>query len=341
MGTALLRTSSSGRQDRHRILVCLDRSASAELCVPFAVSLAKTFDSNLTLVHVMQPQRENPARSASDPLAWEFSRQEAQAYLDRLQGELTEKLGFSVEARLEQGRPAERIADLAKELGAGLTVLGSHGEGAAPLWNLGSTAQQVLTQLQGSVFVARSSAGGGPSPIPHRILVPLDGSRRSESVLPTAARLAQVHGAKLLLVNVVQEPLPTALLSAAEDMLLAQSLASRLESSALRYLTLLKEQLGREGTTVEVFVMRHVNERQCLLELSERESADLIILSAHGSACSSAGSFGSVTNYLLNHSLVPLMVLQDLPEAGTRRSKDLDSEPPPPPLRASYAAERM
>ena len=339
MGTALLRTSSSSTQDRHRILVCLDRPAAAELCLPFAVSLAKTFESGLTLLHVMQPHQDQPARSASDPLAWELSRQEAEASLQRLQGSLAEELGSPVDARLEQGRPAERIADLAAEIGAGLTVLGSHGAGRGPSSSLGSTAQQVLSKLQGSVFIARASSGAGPSPIPRRILVPLDGSRRSESVLPTAARLAETHGATLLLVHVVQDPLPTALLHTAEDLLLAQNLAGRLERSALRYLQTLKEQLGQEGNLVETFVLRHVNERQCVLELSAREGADLIILSAHGSACSSAGFFGSVTDYLLQHSLVPLMVLQDLPEAGARRSKEHDSEPPP--LRASYAAERM
>jgi nucleotide-binding universal stress UspA family protein len=321
-----------------RILVCLDRSAFSEGCLPYAVSLAKTFGSALTLLHVMQHKDAGP--QTNDALGWEVSRQEAQLYLERIEKEVTQTLGQRVNIMLEQGQPAERIVAIAQEIGADLTVLGNRGERGATAWNIGSTVQQVLAVSRSSVFIAHpsmSSMGIAPT----RILVPLDGSLRTESVLPAATRIAAAHGAELLLAHVVQEPLATALLRSPEDMAVAQNLATRLEVAANRYLLGIEQQLANELKTVRTIVVRHSNEHQCLLEISQKEKADLIVVSAHGSACDSSRSFGSVTAYLLNYSVVPLLVLQDMTESDFRLPKEPDLNASPVSPRASYAPESV
>jgi nucleotide-binding universal stress UspA family protein len=319
---------------RHRILVCLDRSSASETCVPYAISLARTFGSAITFVHVMPPQLQGG--QMIDALGWEISRQEARGYLERIEREASQALGEPVDVRLEQGRPAERIVDLARELGADVTVLGGHGN-QTPIRTLGTTAQQILSSMHGSVLIAHRSCEVSP----RRILVPLDGSQRTESALPAAARLAAAHDAELLLVHVVQEPIVTPLLHAADGLDLAQRLASRLEAAAKRYLERLQRQLVQQGTRAQIFVGRHANTHQCLLEISQRERADLIVLSAHGSACDAARAFGSVTTYLLSHSPVPVLVLQDLAETAAARLGEVDAKLAPPPLRGGSAAERM
>ncbi len=60
------------------------------------------------------------------------------------------------------------------------------------------------------------------------------------------------------------------------------------------------------------------------MKISQREDTNLIVLSAHGSACDSARSFGSVTTYLFTHSTVPLLVLQDLPGRDGHRANGVD-----------------
>ena len=320
----------------HRILVCLDRSPFSEMCVPYAVLLAKAFGSQLTLAYVLQPRHEQ----ANDALGWEILMQEARRYLERVQKRVSEALGQTVDIRLEQGRPAERIVALARETGADLTVLGSRGESGAPAKKLGSTVLEVLAEARSSLFIVHPSSITQTVAAPNRILVPLDGSVRTESVLPAVAHLAGAHGAEVLLVHVVQEPLASALLSAAEDMDLARTLAERIETSAKKYLELLRQQLAREVSSVRALVVRHGNAQQCLLEISRKERSDLIVLSAHGSACDSSLSFGSVTAYLLTHSAVPVLVLQDLAARELHRALDDDAPLAPPSPRASYAAEK-
>lgn len=317
-----------------RILVCLDRSARSESCLPHAISLARVFGSSMTLLHVMQPLAEHPAVHITDPLGWEVSRREASAYLDHLAKETSEAWSVFVESRVEQGRPAERITAIAREIGADVTVIASHGEGGVAAWNLGSTAQQVLSVSRGSVLVVHA---GIPSPsvvAPQHVLVPLDGSLRTESVLPTAARLAAAHDSELVLVHVVPEPLPTAVLHA-EDLDVARDLAGRMERHAKRYLEHLRDRLPRDARG-RTLVVRHTDERQALLEVTRQERIDLIVLSAHGSVCNPARPFGSVTQHLLTHSAVPLLVLQDLSEPELERTGDEGDEQFAPPLRGSY-----
>jgi nucleotide-binding universal stress UspA family protein len=333
--------ASSGprpRQGIRRILVCLDHSRLSEVSLPHAVFVSKTFGSAMTLLHVMQPPHERPGPSTTDALGWEISRQEANAYLERFERELTEASGQRVDTRLEQGHPAERIMALAREIHADLIVLGSHGEGGVTSWNLGSTVQQILSVARVSVLVAHSTAAVPSVVTPKRILVPLDGALRTESVLPIVARIAAAHGTEVLLVHVVAEPQPTAVLHATEDLELARELATRLESRANRYLDHLRDQLARELQSVRTLVIRHADERQSLLELAQKEQTDLIVLSAHGSTCNAARPFGSVTAHLLTHSAVPLLVLQDLPDSEHHHAREGDEELAPA-LRGSYPPE--
>ena len=336
--------SSTHLTDAHRygrrILVCLDRSALSEVCIPHAVSIARTFGSAVTLAHVMQPSQGRAGAPTNDALVWEIARQEARGYLESFEKQLSLTLERPVETRLEQGRPAERIVELAREIAADLIMLGTRGAGGSPVGTLGSTVQQVLSAARSSVFVAHSSASVPATPS-KRILVPLDGSLRTESVLPVAARLATAQGAEMLLIHVVQEPLPSELLRADDDIELARKLAARLEVGAKRYLERLQEQLAHDGAAVRTVIARHASAQQCIVEISQKEQAELIVLSAHGATCDSSRSFGSVAAYLLTHSKVPLLVLQDLPERGPHADSDLDGKRAPPPLRASFAPENV
>ncbi|MGH2899416.1 MAG: universal stress protein, partial [Solirubrobacteraceae bacterium] len=149
-----------------------------------AIVLARALGSELTLLHVLQP----PAHPHPDALDWEIARQEARVHLEQLEQQAAHALGRPAAVRLEQGRAAERIVEIAREVRADLTVLGSRGEGNAVARNLGSTVQQVVAVTRGSVFVAHMAPAEPPARSPQRIIVPLDGSPRTESVLPTAAR---------------------------------------------------------------------------------------------------------------------------------------------------------
>ena len=330
--------SSHGRGSIRRILLCVDHSQFATVALRQAISLAKTFDSALTFLYVLKPPHETDSPRPTDALAWDIVTRQASAYVEALARE-TAKEGVVVDSRVEQGQPAERIASLTGELRADLVVLGSHGDGQGengPMaWNLGSTAEQVLAVARRSVLVARGASFSQEAWVPTRILVPLDGSLRSESVLPVVARLASAHRAEVLLAHVVVEPAVTAILRAEADLEMARDLATRLEGHAARYLDGLRHRLGHQGIDTRTVVVRHPDERRTLLDLMRTQAADLVVLTAHGSTCNPAWPFGSVTAHLLAHSSLPLLVMQDVPEAEERDHTG-DAENTPTHLRAIF-----
>jgi nucleotide-binding universal stress UspA family protein len=260
----------------------------------------------------MQSVSEHPGLHTTDAVGWEISRQQAMVTLERFEKKARTASQRPVATLLDQGRPAERIAATARELDADLVVLGSHGEGNLPTINLGSTAQQVLSLTQSSVLLARAPGSAQERFAPQRILLPLDGSPRTESTIPTVARLAKQSGAEVLLAHVVLDPLPTEVLRDADDLNIARELATRLESHARSYLSRIAEQLGHDVDRVRTVVLRNTDQPQMLLELLEKEHIDLVILSAHGATCNRERAFGSVTTHLLAYGPVPIVVLQDL-----------------------------
>ncbi|MEO7732507.1 MAG: universal stress protein [Kofleriaceae bacterium] len=167
--------------------------------------------------------------------------------------------------------------------------------------------------------------------------MPLDGSLRTESVLPVAVRVARAYGAELVLVHLVEELAPTLVLRDDEDLALARRLTARLEANAGSYLGGLRARLARDGVAVRTLVVRHASPRRGILETSVRERADLIVVAAHGAACDAGRMFGSVTEYVLAHATVALLILQDLQE--TELLAPGHGDEPSPPLRASYTPE--
>ncbi len=326
------------------VLVCLDRSVLAEACLAHARFVADAFGARITLLHVLASPEGDQPPSHPNALDWELTRREAEQYLAAIEAQLVAQ-GVA-EGRLAtevtQGRPAERIVTLAWELDADLTVLSSHGEGGLGSWNLGSTTQQVLSLAPGSVLVAPPGLDDIHCVPAKRVLVAVDGSLRAQSVLPEVARLARFHGAELLLVHVVAEPKPTAVLSSEEDLELARLLATRLQAGAERYLSTLRERLLGDVAHVEMFVLRETDERRALLEVARVRQADLLVLAAHGATCDAERPFGSFTAYALAHSRLPVLVLQDLPvnERESLRPHG-DTTKGPSSVRASFDSRSL
>jgi nucleotide-binding universal stress UspA family protein len=333
---------AQARSVRH-ILVCLDRSRLAEACLPHARFVAEAFGAKITLLHVMPSPGDEPATSRPDALGWEITRREAEEYLTSMQDQLVRQgcVREQTDTELTQGRPAERIVTLARELGADVTVLASHGEGGLGALNLGSTAQQVLALASSSVLIAPSDVAPWRNVPAKRIIVPLDGSLRTECVLPAVAQLARHHGAEALLVHVVAEPRPTAVLSTSEDLALSRSLAAHLQSEAERYLSRLRKRLVPEVSRVATLVVRRADERRALLEAAEERQADLLVLAAHGTTCDTERAFGSVAAYLLAHGKVPLLVLQDLPVTERDSHRPMPVDGTQAGARASFGARAV
>ncbi len=302
---------TTARRQR-RVMVCLDLSPRAEVGIPFAGFMAHALHAELTLLHVLPWQADTDPASV-DVLGWEISRREAEGYLTRIRdrvaaGDLPPE---SIRSELAQGQPAERVLSLERELQTDLTVLARRGEGGNTGWNLGATAQRVLMNASGSVLIVPSN-GPAPAVPPARILVPLDGSQRAESVLPLVIEAAAEQDAEVFLVHVVSEPRRSGVLTDGDDLRVARDLATRLQAAAETYLAGVRERILGGLERVQLRVLRRADTREALLDLARDEKIELLVLSAHGITCNGDHPFGSVTSHALAHATLPVLVVQDI-----------------------------
>ncbi|RPH50144.1 MAG: universal stress protein, partial [Planctomycetota bacterium] len=181
-----------------RILVPLDGSPRAELILSQVARILRREDSEVLLlraVHVPeQIGRVNmaPVRAAQV--------EEAQKYINDLTRRFQEK-GARVNGRVVEGHPADAILETARSEGSTLIALCTHGRTGFARWAMGSTAEKVARASNVPLLLVRSfrrtSKGELEANVPvelpfRRILVPLDGSPTSMSILGPVQNFAQL-----------------------------------------------------------------------------------------------------------------------------------------------------
>ena len=136
-----------------------------------------------------------------------------------------------------------------------------------------------------------------------RLLVPLDGSRLAESVLPVAAALAQRVSGSIQLLHVIEKAAPRSIHGDTHLQTVEQ---------AERYLAGIAEQLQGRGLPVEshVHTVPQVDLPQAIAEHGHELRQDLIVLCTHGSSGLRRFVFGSNAEQVLSHGITPVLLIQ-------------------------------
>lgn len=314
----------SGEKAFGRIAVCLDGSEVGERILPHAVAVARALGAPLTLLRVLEGRVGSEA--PLDPLAWDIRRREGRDYLERMAARSDGR--GAVDTELIEGQAAEEICHWAQHHDVALTVLCSHGVSGETAWSLASTAHKLVEGAPGSfLLVPASAVAKEPVARYRRLLVPVDGSARAESVLPLARRLAEAQGAELLLAHVVPVPELTEIGPIdAEALELRERLVRRNERVANRYLDRLRATLADSEAPVRALVLRGGDARSRLARLIAEEGVDLVVLSAHGRTARADVPFGSITAYLVDHAVTPLLIVRRRTAVAIRRVTTAEQE---------------
>jgi len=299
----------------HHILVPLDESLLAECALPHAATLARELGAQVTLLCVLEHRPVAGKIQPLDPLEWQIIKAEAFAYLNEVRARFEEE-GLSVDTALLEGEPAERIIHFARENDIDLLIMSSHGQSGLSSWSFGSIGQKAVMRAHVNLMVVRAhrcvptSLGGLDY---RRLLVPLDGSVRAESVLPVAKRLVRSRGGELLLTRVVVKPeMPRRVPPTAEEKGLVERLTDANRREAAGYLETLTSRLLAEGFEVRSRLLVGEQVDEVLHEVAEREQVDLVMLCAHGYSGTTKWPFGSTVINFLVYGAAPLFILQDL-----------------------------
>jgi len=307
-----------------RVVVGMDFSPAAEAAARWtARHLAP--GAEIVLVHVVavpEPPRFFKGRFPPRETVIETAR----AGADRRMRELSTSLGAErIWMEIREGDPAEQIDAVATEYGADLVVVGPHG--ARPgIWDRpGGTAEKLVRGARSAVLLAANPADHAP----RRLLVPVDESEVTATVLEWARRFAGRPDIAITLLHVLSSSMLNELLSAGAVISgvmipVPEEVLTNAEMDTGSWLQRLASESGLDGpgTSTEVKVGDPADQ---ILAAAERLDADIIVMgsSAHGLR---AAILGSVAREVLRSAKRPVLVARRPAAEAESPAKDESSD---------------
>ena len=303
-----------------KILVPLDGSKLAERAIPYAEDLASHFGSEITLINVMT--------TAEDPETPEYK-----GYISKMAATIEQDVkkspalpkGEQVSVKLLITAPsggrthaAEEILDFAAKEKTDLIVMATHGRTGIRRWVLGDTANKVASALNCPVLLIRANAEAPKKLHLNKILVPLDGSKESEAVLPYVEALAEKakSGINLLTVtellfNVIAAPSAVGYYGGEGIVRIPyndEEMKPFVEVSE-KYIKNISGKLTGKGikTSYEVRVGSAGVE---IIEVEEKMHPDMVVMSTHGHSGFGRFDHGSIADKVLHAGNAPLLLVK-------------------------------
>jgi nucleotide-binding universal stress UspA family protein len=282
-----------------RILVPLDGSELAEQVLPTVVTLARAFHSEVLVLGVAE-------LGAREQRAY-------QLYADDKARDLkakTERKSASVKAQVVTGKAAEMILTMAEEERCDLIVMASHGQSGVNRWPLGSTSDRVLRSTRvplmmvrtgahaAAAAVASAAAAAAADDVLKRVLVPIDGSERSEAILPFVENLVKALPSEVIVAEIVEEGMHVRTVGGLDYVPLVEKDLQTAMVAASQYLESITPRLGNstEGAKYEVATGDPARE---LIRIAAATDCTMIAMTSHGRSGIETLSLGSVASKVI------------------------------------------
>jgi nucleotide-binding universal stress UspA family protein len=210
-----------------------------------------------------------------------------------------------VYSQTDSASPRTAIVDHATEHEIDLVVMGTHGRKGMDRLLSGSVAEEVVRQAPCPVFtVLASDDTRADTPI-DRVLAPVDLSEQSPLVADHAAGLAEVYGASLDLLHVVEEAsFPTAY---GMDPLTPS--VPDVQKRAREALESLVAELDDRSEPVNTHVLAGYAARD-IVDFAAEQAADLIVMATHGRTGLQRFLIGSVTEKVVRSAPCPVFTVK-------------------------------
>lgn len=144
------------------------------------------------------------------------------------------------------------------------------------------------------------------STIPTKILVPIDFSPSSHAALESAADLAQHFGAAIHLVHVI----PMFPATTFPDFIPEAKFLEEARKDAERHFGAVTADLTAKGIKVESSIEVGDDVASAILEVAEREKADMVVISTHGLTGWHPLVFGSIAEKVMKLVACPVLLLR-------------------------------
>lgn len=290
-----------------QLLVPLDGSKTAENVLPYARFLAAKLKLPIKLLSVV----EIPGSLAAEKTLYLDSLVEravtvSHAYLNRIAKSFG---GVSVTIEVETGNPEEIILARAEADEKILIAMATHGRSGIARWLLGSVAEKVVREVKNPLFLvhAKEAAKSDGQAAFSSIIVPLDGSKLAECVLPYVVELAKAITLKIVLLQIFS--LKQIIHTYKDYIPDFDALERSSKSGASRYLHEKEQQLKKAGFDVSS-VAAEGEAAETIIELANGAPDSLIAMCTHGHSGIRRWMLGSITEKVVRHAGNPLLAIR-------------------------------
>lgn len=296
------------------ILHPTDFSDCARTAFRYAAALARAYEGTLHLLHVEPDLSDDPIRSAFEAQTeaddfYKETRDEA----DRQMKALIDEDASDIRVKRVHARgiaPGPVVIEYAEKEGVDLIIMGTVGRRGVKRLMMGSVAEEIVRHATCAVMTVQEDAKH-LDPTIDRMLVPVDLSQFSISLLRDALEMASQNGAVVDLLHVVEPlPFPAPLVGAVTIHDLIPDPTNQTEK-ALRKL---RDRVGYGEVEVNV----HVREGHAafnIMETAAELESDLIVMASHGLTGLEHVLLGSVTARVVRRAPCPVLTLRVEPEA--------------------------
>jgi nucleotide-binding universal stress UspA family protein len=300
-----------------KILIPVDGSRFSEQAIEYAAGLNGNVTAQIRIARV----HENVASTIEATISPEITAQIDEdirtseiAYLH----ELAERCHLSSEVFSLTGPVPEAIARLARDSGVELIVMTTHGRGGLSRAWMGSVADRLVRVADTPLILLRPRCelpAMTLRPARH-ILIPLDGSASSETILEAVLEVGGLADARYTLMNVVPQPI------VASREVTRESAAATVHARerSREYLEVVAASLRARGHSVNTRVMVQDNIAAAIVEESFGDDYDMIAMATHGRSGWARLTLGSVTDKVMRSSSKPLLVVRSCQPQETRKS---------------------
>jgi nucleotide-binding universal stress UspA family protein len=277
-----------------KMLVLLDGSKLAEVVFTYAQELSARLNLNLELLHVCSPQEAEqlPMREAYMEHMAEVLQSNAAAIASKIGSPPVKAVG-----KVVVGYPAEEILKYADENKIDLIMLSTHGRSGIRAWDIGNVANKVIHASKVPVWLVPSEIREDIiyDKLPKRTtVVPLNGSKYAEAVIPHVINIAKQRGAETEIILVYVDN-PTRSVYSIEEIKRQQEETDKMKE----YLNGVVKQIQQEGIAARSEMLIG-DPAPALIGWVKDNPAQLIALATHGHSGLSLMIFGSVTENILH-----------------------------------------
>lgn len=287
------------------ILFPIDESEGASLAFEHVLDIASAHEATIHLLHVADTTEVSVTR-IGDTVVDTLERKGEEIVNEA--ADLAAERGLTTDTEVIQAEPYSAILKFAHSRDVDLIAMPTHGRQGLERFLLGSTTERVLRRSNIPVLTIRWDSDVTINYPYQSVLVPTDGSDSANRALQEGVTMAKFEESSLHLLTVVEqsslgiEP-PTSDENSAE-----RERATKVIDSAKAFAT--NNEVDAVSGTVEQGRSIH----QAILSYIDEHEVDLVVVGTQGRTGFDRYILGSVTEYLVRTSPIPVLCVRESPD---------------------------